>query len=202
MFVSRDCILFRRVVPQTQLSSFYISLELKHWQGFLSLWVVSVVVPMITWLVLRFRIGIRGIWTYQVGLSSVIGSSGAWWLGHSIVKTGRLKLVEEWGVRSFFRLEMSRSRWILFWWVFSLNLSKFMHCTRAERSIGLFCLFAEVVLVVVPMMTWLVIRSRIKMQWNLNLSFGYGLPGILILWFEGMVRDGLILLLFANCLWE
>jgi hypothetical protein len=36
---------------------------------------------------------------------------------------------------------------------FSLNLSKFMHCTGAERSIGLFCLFAEVVLVVVPMMT-------------------------------------------------
>lgn len=36
---------------------------------------------------------------------------------------------------------------------FSLNFSKFRHCTRAERSIGLFCLFAEVVLVVAPMMT-------------------------------------------------
>lgn len=36
---------------------------------------------------------------------------------------------------------------------FSLNLSKFRHCTRAERSIGLFCLFAEVLLVVAPMMT-------------------------------------------------
>ena len=53
---------------------------------------------------------------------------------------------------------------------------KFLHVTGAEECEGF--IFVDCVIeLVVLMITWLVLLSRIEMRWNWNIMFGCSTPG-------------------------